>query len=281
MHSALLFFIAFAEVFLLNINIYVQGYHLRFLGYPWGTERVFAYSGFIKMPNFTNDAPNVYFFNYGELIILSIVLAAYGSSRRPERTVVRRVRWAYLASFAASMAAFLYIFVKVQVLQSYYLIGNTLYYPAGAGEGYLNRTLTYYHLSPSRLVAYYGGAGGLVRVVGRLDWDELLVLSFAASFVSLWQYFDNNKVAHADAPALPRVPPGLAKALDAASRARFGVSYQELLERSPSLARALETYARFAPDYASGSRSYLFKGRPKSRRLSAAGRSQGEGRSPG
>jgi hypothetical protein len=62
--------------------------------------------------------------------------------------------------------------------------------------------------------------------------------------------------------------PEVRRALEAAeelARRRFGVSLDTLRHRSPGIAEAVETYARFAPGHGASSRSYLLEA--KRRRL--------------
>jgi len=58
--------------------------------------------------------------------------------------------------------------------------------------------------------------------------------------------------------------PEVRRALEAAeelARRRFGVSLDTLRRRSPGIAEAVETYARFAPGHGASSRSYLLEAR--------------------
>ncbi len=47
-------------------------------GYPWITERVTSNTGFMKMPSYTPRDPNVYFLNYAEVLVISVLLAILG-----------------------------------------------------------------------------------------------------------------------------------------------------------------------------------------------------------
>ncbi|AMD30565.1 hypothetical protein [Acidilobus sp. 7A] len=62
--------------------------------------------------------------------------------------------------------------------------------------------------------------------------------------------------------------PEIRRALEAAeelARRRFGVSLDTLRRRSPGIAEAVETYARFAPGHGASSRSYLLEAAAEAR----------------
>jgi hypothetical protein len=47
-------------------------------GWPWGNEVVSHNLAFFKMPDYTHDAPNVYFLNYDELFFICLILLIVG-----------------------------------------------------------------------------------------------------------------------------------------------------------------------------------------------------------
>lgn len=201
LHSTVLFLIVFVELFVMNGSFVIDGFHFQVFGYPWGTERVFAYSGIWYMPGSgpNSPAPNVYFLNYGELLILLLVLAVYSGTRVPETTRRSRMRWVFFPFFLAGFSSFLYFFVRIQVLQSFYYIGDVIYYPENSLYA-LMVTIRYYGLSPSAAVPFPGGVGGLSMFAGRTTYDGMLVASLLTSFIGFWIYSEFNQYLPSETP---------------------------------------------------------------------------------
>ena len=52
----------------------INGVRIEIVGFPWLTEQVADSTGIWRMPGYSQQFPNVYFFNYGEILVVSIVL---------------------------------------------------------------------------------------------------------------------------------------------------------------------------------------------------------------
>ena len=62
------------ELSILQIPFTINGFQVKMIGFPWLTEQVADSTGLWRMPSYSQQFPNVYFFNYGEALIVSIVL---------------------------------------------------------------------------------------------------------------------------------------------------------------------------------------------------------------
>ncbi|AWR93983.1 hypothetical protein [Acidianus brierleyi] len=193
--GSLVFLIIFTEIFIMNYSFNFDNFHLMSFGYPWASERVMKYTGFIKMPDFSNSNPDVYFLNYGEAMFISLIFGVYGvflsekymtEIKNKENKILSRTFFTlFLISFIVTLIAF----IRIQVLSSFYFIGNTLLVPDDR-YSILNRIIVNYNIDPSNIIRYNGGVFGTQKI-WIIDWDILLLLSSGISFVSyiLWKYF--------------------------------------------------------------------------------------------
>jgi len=181
--SSIIFIIVFIELFILNVSIQLGNLTFMTFGYPWPSERVMAYTTFIKMPNFSNSDPNVYFLNYGEMIILSLVSGVIGVNIM-EKNLIKAVYSGnnylsifFLILFLIFFTISLIAFIKIQVLEAIYYIDGTLYYPYNNGW-IINYIITHYNLHPIKVLAYYGGDYGTEKIPKPgISWDDLFLLS--------------------------------------------------------------------------------------------------------
>jgi len=202
----------FWELFAMNMNYQFGPYRFEAIGYPWGTERVAAITDFWNMPDWSQAAPNVYFLNYAEVLIGAIFMGVYGvfvsEKALPhlanDTSHNKVLEYLFLALTLLSLSLSLYAFVKVQVLQTVYLINNTLYVPHNVSNLAIGPTpnasafFQFYNISPSvHRVAFQGGVGGLEPVFGHITWDHFLFAMMGLTFIFMipWKYFSRVTVS--------------------------------------------------------------------------------------
>jgi len=195
--------VLFWEILAMNINYNFGSFRFQAIGYPWGTERVAYITDFWNMPSWTPTAPNVYFLNYAEVLVGAISLAVLGvflSERSSPETIAdtshnKFFGHLFLIGTLLSLFLTLYAFVKIQVLQSVYLINNTLYVPHNINNlcPTPSAFFHFYNISLSiHRIAFGGGVSGTMKVLGtHITWDYLLFGSMGLTliFMIAWKYF--------------------------------------------------------------------------------------------
>ncbi len=128
--------IVILELSVLQIPFSIGSFRVHMIGFPWLTEQVADSTSFWRMNSYTQQFPNVYFLNYGEALLLALILAAYGrilitnsgftrnQHRKPMTSKVGFI------SMVLSMVVLIYYWIRMTVLWNTYVLGNTVYYPA-------------------------------------------------------------------------------------------------------------------------------------------------------
>jgi len=196
------------ELFAMNTNYQLGPCRFEAIGYPWSTERVAAITDFWNMPDWTQVAPNVYFLNYGEVLVGAIILAVFGvfisegaiPKLADDTSHDKKLERIFLILTLLSLSLAIYAFVKIQVLESDYLINNTLYVP-----GNTNNVNSYffqlYNINPNvHRVAFQGGVSGISSVFGHISWDDFIFAMMGLTFIFmiLWKYFSPITISDID-----------------------------------------------------------------------------------
>ena len=190
------------ELSILQIPFTINGFQVKMIGFPWLTEQVADSTGLWRMPGYSQQFPNVYFFNYGEALIVSIVLFMIGRQLRPysENIYLKNQRpflsKAGFISVIISVFVLLYFWVRMTVLWNTYVFGNTVYYPATTPPP-TTQWLQQFGLSLSiNLRPYAGGLALRVNTstvplsVGlRLDAPLYIAALFLFISIIVWKYF--------------------------------------------------------------------------------------------
>ena len=190
------------ELSILQIPFTINGFQVKMIGFPWLTEQVADSTGLWRMPSYSQQFPNVYFFNYGEALIVSIVLFIIGKKlRQYSENVYLKNQSSFLSkagfiSTIISMFVLLYFWVRMTVLWNTYVFGNTVYYPATTPPP-TTQWLQQFGLSLSiHLRPYTGGLPLRVNTstiplsIG-LIFDAPLYITALFLFISIitWKYF--------------------------------------------------------------------------------------------
>lgn len=123
------------ELTILQIPFSIGTFRVHMIGFPWLTEQVANSTGLWRMPNYTQQFPNVYFLNYGEAFLISLVFVIYGNVLRNSSNVQQKDSRSTLSTVGLlgtifSIVGLLYYWVRMTVLFNTYVFGNTVYYPA-------------------------------------------------------------------------------------------------------------------------------------------------------
>ena len=190
------------ELSILQIPFTINGFQVKMIGFPWLTEQVADSTGLWRMPSYSQQFPNVYFFNYGEALIVSIALFMIGRGfRQYSEEVYLNNQKGFLskAGFIGtilSVVVLLYFWVRMTVLWNTYVFGNTVYYPATTPPP-TTQWLQQFGLSLSIHLRPY--TGGLVFRVNtstvpisvglRLDAPLYIAALFLFISIIIWKYF--------------------------------------------------------------------------------------------
>ena len=106
------------------------------IGFPWLTEQVDDSTGIWRMAGYSQQFPNVYFLNYAEALLFSLIFVAFGRQIRnqslldsSQHSMPVMSRMGFVSTIISS-AVLLYFWVRMTVLWCTYVLGNTVYYPA-------------------------------------------------------------------------------------------------------------------------------------------------------
>lgn len=190
------------ELSVLSIPFSIGGFQVKMIGFPWLTEQLADSTGLWRMPGYSQQFPNVYFFNYGEALIVSVVLLMIGMEfKQYSEKVYLQNRRPFLskAGFIGailSMFVLLYFWVRMTVLWNTYVFGNTVYYPATTPPP-TTQWLQQFGLSLSiNLKPYAGGLAlrvntSTIPLTVGLRFDAPLYIAALFFFISIivWKYF--------------------------------------------------------------------------------------------
>ncbi|MEM0155069.1 MAG: hypothetical protein QW597_00465 [Thermoplasmataceae archaeon] len=189
------------ELSILQIPFSIDGYRVHAIGFPWLTEQVANSTGLWRMPDYTQQFPNVYFLNYGEALFIALAFTVYGRALRNSFNVINRnardtISRIGFISTILSMAGLLYYWVRMTVLFNTYVLGNSVYYPASTpapGVGWLKQ----FNLPLTMNIKPYSGAlvyhiyTSTISIGAGLRIDMGLYIVAFIFFISIiiWKYF--------------------------------------------------------------------------------------------
>lgn len=190
------FIMVVLEVYVLSIPFNIGGFQVKMIGFPWTTEQVADSTGWWHMANYSQQFPNVYFLNYGELLAITLFMILIG--RNICNSVTNYTHMRSRASFLSLLvvlfgfALLLYLWGTMTVLWNTYVFGNTVYYPALTPPP-TPSWITQFGLSQSiQKVPYSGGIYGFsVIPYINISYDALLYIAAIILFFSLtaFKYF--------------------------------------------------------------------------------------------
>jgi hypothetical protein len=196
-----IFFIVALDLYVLPFPVSLGTFHFHAVGFPWFTEQVDDSSGIWRMPDYSQQFPNVYFLNYGQLLLISLMISSFGKSvmifNRPSgQYYVPSLSRIGLAGTIISGVVLVYLWFRMTVLWCTYIIGDVVYYPATTPPP-TAEWFQQFGLSPyTKVISYQGGLPFRVNtctisISQGLHFDAILYLTavmFCFSII-LWKYY--------------------------------------------------------------------------------------------
>ena len=194
------------ELTILQIPFSIGTFRVHMIGFPWLTEQVANSTGLWRMPDYTQQFPNVYFLNYGEAFLISLALVVYGNILKNINGIIQKntkntmERVGFIGTIF-SIIGLLYYWIRMTVLFNTYIFGNTVYYPASTPPP-TQQWLQQFGLPLNINIQSYTGA--LVYYVNtntvsigaglEIDMGLYIVSLFFFSFLFIWKYskYQNN-----------------------------------------------------------------------------------------
>ncbi len=183
------------ELFVLQIPFSINGFRIHMIGFPWLTEQVADATGFWRMPDYSQQFPNVYFLNYGEALIGALIFAFVGRTRKHHsdvlniHTTLSRIG---LAGTILSMGTLLYFWITLTVLWNTYVLGNVIYYPYPTPPPPPSWYAQFGLPLSMKAVPYYGGIYGFSTFgIAPITADMALLATAGLLFLCIlsWKYF--------------------------------------------------------------------------------------------
>ena len=184
------FIMVVLEVYVLSIPFDIDGFQVKMIGFPWTTEQVADSTGWWHMADYSQQFPNVYFLNYGELLPITLFMILIGrniSNSVPNITHIRSsASFLSLLAVLFGFALLFYLWGTMTVLWNTYVFGNTVYYPALTPPP-TPSWIDQFGLSQSiKKVPYSGGIYGFsVIPYINISYDALLYIAAIILFFSL------------------------------------------------------------------------------------------------
>lgn len=196
--------IVILELSVLQIPFAIGAFRFHAIGFPWLTEQVDDSVSVWRMAGYSQQFPNVYFLNYGEVMLISLFLVALGKHIRENNKEInphsnKIVSRLGIIGAIVSAIILLYYWVRMTVLWNTYIIGNTVYYPATTPPPTIQWLQQFGLPLNIHTVPYSGGlvfhvSTSTVSISQGLGFDAGLYMTAFLFFVSviLWQYFTCN-----------------------------------------------------------------------------------------